>query len=671
MDIRKRFTRRPVAAALWLAILMAMSVLLTLGAQMVYATTQLPAQLSKTHTTVAVSKSKPAKNIETAWGMQHQQTDMKLREADVSFLLSLDSVESIDYRSISFAYSPELKPKLVYRDTLWGPQEAYYMANHDYTDTMAVITVDNIVHWADENYMGPFQNIYLEATIEEFVSINDGLLEFEQLQVGKPILLYLSVQDSETEIMEQTLGLTGKQILCFGTLHPDETGSGNPYGSESTIVAPRLSVASMMGRFHNGTYIARTSSNSTVNYDTLPVTVENGWFPCFAPLEGSVEDFLANPDNLLWADMLEITNIRHQCVAVMGTNNLRSMHSFVTGDCGISQGRDFTAEEIESGARVCILSETVATESGLQVGDTIHLSQYNPANDWIHPDIDGILAGPTTIGYLSYDSSAFVREDEPFTIVGIYRMDDILKSGEYTYTVNTVFIPNLAQAEGALGGVSPKVVTKPAPPELGGAITGLNNELTQGIYLSVILKNGSTGEFLEALKETKLEDHFIVVSTGYENAVSGVDALISSTGKIFALCIAGWLLLAGLYLLLGQGSQRRDLGIMRLLGTEQKQVRRYLFGSGLLLAALGICLGLALGIGVGAQVQSELLTLAAQQTESVAQTLPDYVALAEDSRLPLPLALLLGLTQTAALALCLWVQANILCRKRPRDILGL
>ncbi len=664
MDIRKRFTRRPVAAALWLAILMAMSSLLTLGAQMLYAATQLPALLSQTHTTVAVSKSKPAKNIETEWGMAHQQTDMKLREDDVSFLLSLDSVHSIDYRSISFAYSPELKPKLVYRDTPWGPQEAYYMANHDYTDTMAVITVDNIVHWADENYMGPFQNIYLEATIEEFVSINDGLLEFEQLQVGKPILLYLSVQDSEDEIMEQTIALQGKHLLCFGTLNPIESGGINLSGSERTILAPDISVPSMEQRLHGDTLIARQSSSSNVDYDTLPVTVENGWFPCFVPLEGSVEDFLADPNNQLWADMLEITNIRHQCVAVMGTDNLKSMHSFVTGDCGISQGRDFSPEELENGARVCILSETVATESGLQVGDTIHLSQYNPADDWIHPDIDGILAGPKTIGYLSYDSSAFVRQDEPFTVVGIYRMDDILKSGEYTYTVNTVFIPNRAQAEGALGGVSPKVVTKPAPPELGGTITGLNNELTQGIYLSVILKNGSTGEFLEALNGTNLEDHFIVVSTGYENAVSGVEALISSTGKIFGLCVLGWLLLAGLYLLLGQGSQRRDLGIMRLLGTEKQQVRRYLFGSGLVLAAVGIGLGLLLGVAMGERVQSILLTLAQDQSEALA-------VLEQAAGLPVPLLALLSLGQVGIMALLLWVQAKILCDKRPRDILGL
>ncbi len=48
-----------------------------------------------------------------------------LPHEDAAFLQSPDSVESVDYRSISFSHSPELSPILLYRQILWDIEDAY------------------------------------------------------------------------------------------------------------------------------------------------------------------------------------------------------------------------------------------------------------------------------------------------------------------------------------------------------------------------------------------------------------------------------------------------------------------------------------------------------------------------------------------------------------------
>lgn len=98
--------------------------------------------------------------------------------------------------------------------------------------------------------------------------------------------------------------------------------------------------------------------------------------PTIMPLTGSVEDFLASPEADAWNDTLEQAKIRQQCVPVLGTDLLESMFSFHQQETTIVDGRSFTQAEYETGSRVCIISQTSALASGLQVGDSISLQPY-------------------------------------------------------------------------------------------------------------------------------------------------------------------------------------------------------------------------------------------------------------------------------------------------------
>ena len=62
--------------------------------------------------------------------------------------------------------------------------------------------------------------------------------------------------------------------------------------------------------------------------------------------------------------------------AVLGTECLDSMYQFNQKQARIVAGREFTDEEYESGSRVCVISEALAGNSGLSLGDTITMSQF-------------------------------------------------------------------------------------------------------------------------------------------------------------------------------------------------------------------------------------------------------------------------------------------------------
>ena len=137
---------------------------------------------------------------------------------------------------------------------------------------------------------------------------------------------------------------------------------------------------------------------------------------------------------------------------------------------------------------------------------------------------------------------------------------------------------------------------------------------------------------------------------------------------------AGWLLLLALYALLYQGSQRKNLGIMRSLGASPKLAGKYLFGSGMTVAGVGIAVGTLLAGSVLGAVQAELFR------QSFGMEISKYsnAVLSDDaihemvagSQLPLWVILAIGAVQLAVFALILKYQADRMSRRAPRDLLS-
>ena len=77
-----------------------------------------------------------------------------------------------------------------------------------------------------------------------------------------------------------------------------------------------------------------------------------------------------------WRMAMESIQTNNHSVPVLAVDSVEGMLEFASGRTQITQGRSFSQSEYDSGAAVCLISESLARESGLDVGDALPLSLY-------------------------------------------------------------------------------------------------------------------------------------------------------------------------------------------------------------------------------------------------------------------------------------------------------
>ena len=170
---------------------------------------------------------------------------------------------------------------------------------------------------------------------------------------------------------------------------------------------------------------------------------------------------------------------------------------------------------------------------------------------------------------------------------------------------------------------------------------------------------------------------FLTLDQGYGSIQESVDSISESARDLFQIAFIGWLLILSLYVLLYQGLQRKNIGAMRSLGAGTICARRYLFFSGIVLAAVGILVGTSIGVFLMDSVQDKLLltplTEASLNDHSggLALSQEELAQMLRSSSLSNMQYFLLGLSQLSIIGLVLWIHAALLSRKNPRKLLRL
>lgn len=664
MNIRKRYFRRPVSAAVWLALLTAASLLLSIGASLLHSAWQMQRQLEEGHTTIAAVKSQPMTEIEP--GVWTQPENRLFRE-DAEFLLGLDCVEDIDFRTVTTAYSPRFAPDIGLKQlaAVWGQDYLLPRAAQNYNDVILAGTIVKCLHEKpmSSDYF-QWETYHYLVEVEQVLAAHDAFGELPQ-RIEVEVTCYgAEGQPFEEKLLDRYFSV-GDRIVFSGSYDPQLA-----FRSQGEVEAdPTDFVSTPMVRSNGQYHMLFDPDRGELSY--YPLAAFYGDYsveakpvaPAMAKLDGSVEDFFAAPENALWRSELADWNIRQHSVVMMGTSRMESMYGLVSGEVTLAEGRLFSQEEYDAGARVCVIPETLALRSGLSVGDTLPISQYpfRQAGAIYEPiydsDMNGQMNDPCPHYYNAAGGDAFLTQDEEFTVVGIVRMTDVWSEGPYAFTGNTVFAPQKALT-GAVGGVDRgKTDTE----------SWYGCELTYGVYSSVLLKNGTMEEFLAALEDTSLEGRLITLDTGYAAAKENLDKLVDGTNRLVLLIAAGWVLLMLLYVLLYQSVQRRDLGTMRSVGATRGQTRRYLFFSGLVLAAVAIALGAALSAVLAEHMQRRLLTLALNDQTVDPAAMAQMV---ESGALPFGALVAVALLQTGVLGVLLWLHAALLSRRKPRKLMG-
>lgn len=662
MDIQKRLTRRPLTTVLWIVVVTAMTVLLIVGCVLMYSSGSLVGILDDYHTSIAVRTDPASWEVATPWGYNVVEwEDKSFTEEDAAYFESLECVDAVYFNTLSGAYSPSFVPLI--------SAGAYHQADESYHDVLVVGEVLRI-NTDDAYYSEDWGSIDLEVKIEEIILQNVDFTRRKNGFGSENLNISIGFHGKEGAELIQP----GQRYVFFGQYQTQEFGLEWPGGEWSF----NPWIHNLNTQYQDG----RLMYLDYVDY-SVEAQIPHLGAPAVTPIDGTFEEFLADPANAEYAELMERWDRQQHSLPVLGTENLNAFPLFVNDEASMIQGRSFTDEEYSSGAKVCVLSESMALNAGLSVGDTITLQQflchnldpdsdYNTSIDFVRGD--GMLNNPN-VGV--FRMGVDYAPEEEFTVVGLYRLRNEWGNGSRAISANTVFIPKSAQIEGAWGGTSWEEVVDEWEDDQGNTYTEVKEFTggTFGVYFTLKLKNGHISEFEDLMADDeRFSNQFIITDQGFGAIMESLNAINASTWKLLGMVLAGWALLLALYTLLYQGMQRKNLGIMRSLGAPAGTAGSYLWGSGMTVVGIGVALGTVISGFLMNAVQNRLFETAfgveANRYSSSVLSQDALDMMVSESQLPLWALAAIAAVQLAVFAAVLWLQARGLSKKPPRALMS-
>ena len=591
MLMRQQFRSpvRNIASVLLLTILIAA---LCIGVGQQQAALSAEKAIGELYTTVAL----PVPNVQTLWisgGMTTFQYTSKLLTQEqqdmIDQLLEENStlVKTVSNTGLASAYIPQLHPDM-YTD-------------HDYRYSYVK---SDALHPADDG--APYCCAMLEVELQ---SVSDRVKHKVDARENGLLTMGKTAQWSEELKTYYSVVVTGKikSVVGLQPDFPDPTGYTAKLilmlPNEEALQALQLQIGQrylVYGmdyydlEWHNSVdpvwnkLNVRSVTFTMKDYSALTDCGEQYAVPTIAHLEGSAEDFLASAEGQLWQEALDMISINNQCFPILGVDNLDYIADFARQNARISQGRDFSAEELCSGAKVCILSESLAEANGITVGDTITLRYYN--YDYDSPYQTFLLENPMAAGIQSpaamyYTATTpFVNQGESYTVVGLYRNKgwENPEKNMYSFTPNTVFVPKAS-------------------------VSGTMDYADQGLFRTIVLENGSIAAFRSATEAADQGNLFIYYDQGYSEVQGQMTNFRDTAQKAFvtAVALSGAMLL--IYLLLLPLQQGKTLYTMTSLGASPLQKLCHVIAGVLVHLIPGAAIGFGLSRLLWQQVSAKLI----------------------------------------------------------------
>lgn len=350
--------------------------------------------------------------------------------------------------------------------------------------------------------------------------------------------------------------------------------------------------------------------------------------PTIAPLEGAAEEFLQSEQGQAWKAALERDQVNNHAFAVLGVDKLSYHGEFALQKARIVQGRDFTQQELEGNARVCILPEELAVANGISVGDTITLNLYQTDPSLPY---QGQRAGSQTLAApvaSFYFDTTPITETAQYTVVGLCKGEaafpDAMEN-PYAFSANTVFVPKASVQ---------------TPMEYANAIP----------FVTVVLKNGKIDQFHDLTRAAGYAGLFRYYDQGYSQIAENFHNYEALAKQVLTVGCALYAILLTVFLLLFPGSRRGAVGTMVSLGAGAWRRTGYVWltGAGILVISA------ALGAGLGYLLWERVLQALQASAESA-------VALQAE---PAVLGAVAGAQLLAALAACLLTACLVAVPKR-------
>ncbi len=543
-----------------------------------------------------------------------------------------DLIKQESYSEVYSAYAPDISPDNFSKyenGDLMDFYRPHSCIGNPYRCAVLEVTLNKLGTVIDEgtvNYSTPddpvgqdikkYINILFAGTVDRVIGLEKGFAS----PVGKTIVIMVRVFDEDALA---ALSLEeGQRYLVYGMDYTDVDGEAKcskvityPTLFEDLFGAAPIGLNgpeydSILKQFDcymtvcdysalpvlyssNGKFEMRNDLRETsyldadgmhMTYTATEEFIPNYIVPTIDKLDGTAEELLESENGNLWRRVLEEMEISNHGFPVLAVDKLGYQVVFARQKARIVDGRDFTEKERTNGSNVCVISQELATENGLQVGDTIEMRSYG-----IDPNIEvqysDLLSGTRFPSAAVYSRAlGFTSEPENYEIVGIYRQKDAWQNREDAYgiTPNVIFVPK-------------------------GSISGDKLTRDSGIYYTLVLHNGQMEAFQALQEEAGYPDLFICYDQGYMDIVNGLDAYEGISQQVFFIGIGAYAAVMLLFILLFPLRQRATLDTMGSLGASRARKITHLLLSSIGILIPGSVAGAVIGTYVWDKVAAELM----------------------------------------------------------------
>ena len=274
-----------------------------------------------------------------------------------------------------------------------------------------------------------------------------------------------------------------------------------------------------------------------------------------------------------WRMAMESIQTNNHSVPVLAVDSVEGMLEFASGRTQITQGRSISQEEYRDGAAVCLISETLARESGLDVGDTLPLSLYEKEKN-LMPTMVGD-SDPTAYYYLP--QRGFQQETE-YTVIGLYRQSSEWGKTVASFTPNSVLTPKKS-VTCAMETGSSAIEASPS-----------------GLWGTMILKNGTADQMESRLAENGLSGTVTYYDQGYSDIVESLDGYTRVSRTVLCVGLALWAVVLAAYCVLLPMQEGKTALRMWTLGAKRRDIAGQIWTPSALMAAAGTVIALAVSI---------------------------------------------------------------------------
>jgi len=330
----------------------------------------------------------------------------------------------------------------------------------------------------------------------------------------------------------------------------------------------------------------------------------------FNLIEVSVEtadgQTVVSAENAAALKIVETAQIKSNSLQILSTDNPNSLLKLNQQREFLREGRTFTAREIKRGANVCLISAMLADHNGLKPGDKINLSFF--PSELTRMRITGIvdaeemrLATRTYWLPTIYTSETQMTPGVEYTIAGVYTLAQMVESGEYTITGNTVIVPHNSVSW------------------LGKEFDG---EQTAPLVVdALIIKNGGGVEARETMNAISdgFGELFLFYEQGYTQVMVALNSLRLSSSWVLALAVVGWGIAALIFIVYYAVRKRREASLLFAMGVEAKNRVKWV----LVQCAVLIALSQALALCISLPVYGGILYYSSRTAERFAGTFRD------------------------------------------------